>query len=181
MSNLDNSKVFRYFLMPVHMIKVKVIIPIIIIIIITAALIIFTPIEEVSENKIEKTSENKIEKPWIKSGSFEIDKSEYMMGEKIFLSTTNLLPDDKGIVQFLRPINDTHNKSYIKIPFDGSDKTQFNYYFEPRFNALKGICSIDDIKGYWIVKFVGTQYEDINFKIIGEASSWDDRTFEPIC
>tara|TARA_B110000467_G_scaffold140111_1_gene139955 strand:- start:13 stop:504 length:492 start_codon:yes stop_codon:yes gene_type:complete len=163
--------------MPVHMIKVKVIIPIIIIIIIiiiiTAALVIFTPIE--------KTSENKIEKAWIKSGSFEIDKSEYMMGEKIFLSTTNLLADDKGIVQFLRPINDTHNKSYIKIPFDGSDKTQFNYYFEPRFNALKGICSIDDIKGYWIVKFLGTQYEDINFKIIGETNSWDDRTFEPIC
>ena len=163
------------------MIKVKIIILIIIITIISAALIIFTPIEKTSENKIEKTSENKIEEQWLKSGSFEIDKFEYMLGEKIFLSTTNLLPDDKGIVQFLRPMNDTHNISYIRIPFDGSEKTQFNYYFEPRFNALKGICSIDDIAGYWIVKFVGTQYEDINFKIIGEASSWDDRTFEPIC
>jgi len=147
------------------MIKAKIIILIIIITIISAALIIFTPIE--------KTSENKIEEQWLKSGSFEIDKFEYMLGEKIFLSTTNLLPDDKGIVQFLRPMNDTHNMSYITIPFDGSEKKQFN--------ALKEICSIDDLAGYWIVKFLGTQYEDINFKVIGKTNDWDDRTFESIC
>jgi hypothetical protein len=156
------------------MIKVKVIIPIIIIIIIIAgALIIFTPNEETSKNKI-------VEK-WMKSGPFEIDKSEYNMGEKIFLSTTNLLPEDKGTVQFLRPINDTHHKSYIKIPFDGMAKDQFNYYFEPRFQDLRGLCSIDDFAGDWIVRFTGTQYEDINFKMLNQTSSWDERTFEPIC
>ena len=155
------------------MIKLKVIISIIIIIIIAGVLIIFTSNEE--------TSKIKIEDKWIKSGSFEIDKSQYNMGEKIFLSTTNLLPEDKGTVQFLRPINDTHHKSYIKIPFDGMEKTQFNYYFEPRFNQFKGLCSIDDIAGNWIVKFIGTQYEDINFEILAQSSSWDKRTFEPIC
>ena len=155
------------------MIKVKVIISIIIIIIIAGVLIIFTSNEE--------TSKIKIEDKWIKSGSFEIDKSQYNMGEKIFLSTTNLLPEDKGTVQFLRPINDTHHKSYIKIPFDGMEKTQFNYYFEPRFNQFKGLCSMDDIAGNWIVKFIGTQYEDINFEILAQSSSWDERTFEPIC
>ena len=155
------------------MIKLKVIISIIIIIIIAGVLIIFTSNEE--------TSKIKIEDKWIKSGSFEIDKSQYNMGEKIFLSTTNLLPEDKGTVQFLRPINDTHHKSYIKIPFDGMEKTQFNYYFEPRFNQFKGLCSMDDIAGNWIVKFIGTQYEDINFEILAQSSSWDERTFEPIC
>ena len=134
---------------------------------------IFTPNEEISKNEI-------VEK-WVKSGPFEIDKKQYNMGEKIFLSTTNLLPEDKGTVQFLRPINDTHNKSYIKIPFDGSEKTQFNYYFEPRYNEFRGICSIDDIAGDWMVKFLGTQYEDLNFKILAQPSSWDERTFEPIC
>jgi len=155
------------------MIKVKVIIPIIMIIIISAVLITYTPNEE--------TSENKIEEKWQKSGSFEIDKSEYNIGEKVFLSTTNLLPEDKGTVQFLRPINDTHHKSYIRIPFDGMEKTQFNYYFEPRYNLYKGICSIEDLAGNWIVRFLGTQYEDINFEILGQPSSWDERTFEPIC
>ena len=153
------------------MIKAKVIIPIIIIIIIATALIIFIPNEETNEN----------EKKWVKSGPFEIDKNQYHMGEKIFLSTTNVLPEDKGIVQFLRPINSTHHESYITIPFDGMDKSKFNYYFEPRYNQYKGICSINDIAGNWIVKFVGTEYEDINFKILAQNSSWDDRTFEPIC
>ena len=155
------------------MIKVKVIIPIIIIIIITGALIIFTPNEE--------TTTNKIEEKWQRSGSFEVDKSQYNMGEKIFLSTSNLLPEDKGTVQFLRPLNDTHHKLYIKIPFDGMQKAQFNYYFEPRYNEFRGICSMDDIAGNWIVKFSGTQYEDINFEILAQSSSWDERTFEPIC
>jgi hypothetical protein len=155
------------------MIKVKVIIPIIIIIIITGALIIFTPNEE--------TITNKIEEKWQRSGSFEVDKSQYNMGEKIFLSTSNLLPEDKGTVQFLRPLNDTHHKLYIKIPFDGMQRTQFNYYFEPRYNEYRGICSMDDVAGNWIVKFSGTQYEDINFEILAQSSSWDNRTFEPIC
>ena len=155
------------------MINVKVIIPIIIIIIIAGALIIFTPNEE--------TSKNKIEEKWVKSGPFEIDKYQYNIGEKIFLTTTDLLPEDNGIVQFLRPINDTHHKSYIKIPFDGSKTSQINFYFEPRFNQYKGICSMNDFTGNWIVKFSGSQYEDINFEMLNQTSSWDDRTFEPIC
>jgi hypothetical protein len=151
--------------------KFKVIIPIIIIIIIAGALIVFTANEETPE----------ITEKWIRSGSFEIDSTQYNIGEKIFLTTTNLLPEDKGTVQFLRPLNDTHHKLYIKVPFDGMDKAQFNYYFEPRFQQYKGICSIEDIAGDWIVRFSGTQYEDINFEILAQPSSWDNRTFEPVC
>ena len=155
--------------------KIKVIIPVItiIIIIIAGILITFTPNEE--------TSKNKIEEKWIKSGPFEIDKNQYHVGEKIFLTVTGIPSEEKGIVKFLRPINDTHHKSYIKMPFNGMDKSQFNYYFEPRYYEFKGLCSIDDIAGNWIVKFSGTQYEDINFEILAQPSSWDKRTFDPIC
>ena len=155
------------------MVNFKIIIPIIIIIIITATLIIFTSNEE--------TTKNKIEEQWIESGPFSIDKAQYNVGEKIFLNTDGLKFDDKGTVEFLRPINDTHHKTYIKIPFNGIDKQQFNYYFEPRMQEYRGICSMDDIAGNWIVKFSGTQYEDINFEILNQISSWDDRTHEPVC
>jgi|TARA_B110000467_G_scaffold67426_1_gene61385 hypothetical protein len=155
------------------MIKVKVIIPIIIIIIIAGALIILIPNEE--------TSKNKIEEKWVKSGPFEIDKEEYNVGEKIFLSTNDLAIGDEGVVQFLRPINDTHHKSYMKIPFDVKDKSQFNYYFEPKINQHQGICSTDDIAGNWVVTFSGTQYENIHFKILNQPSDWDDRSYEPVC
>ena len=155
------------------MVNVKIIIPIIIIIIIAAALIIFTSNEE--------TTKNVIEEKWIKSGPFAIDKAQYNVGEKIFFDTDGLKFDDKGMVEFLRPINDTHHKAYIKIPFDGIDAEQFNYYFEPRLQMYFGICSMDDIAGNWIVKFSGTQYEDINFEILNQVSSWDDRLMEPVC
>ena len=155
------------------MINLKLIVPIIIIIIIAGAAITFSSSEEITEEITEEA--------WIRSGSFEMDKSEYNIGEKVFLSTSNLLPEDKGTVQFLRPLNDTHHKSYITMPFDGKSKSQFNYYFEPRFFENKGICSIDDIAGNWIVKFHGTQYEDIYFEILAQPSSWDERTFEPVC
>jgi hypothetical protein len=155
------------------MVNVKIIIPIIIIIIIAASLIIFTSNEE--------TTKNEIEEKWIGSGPFAIDKAQYNVGEKIFLDTDGLKFDDKGSVEFLRPINDTHHKIYTKIPFNGMDKQQFNYYFEPRLFEYTGICSMDDIAGNWIVRFSGTQYEDINFEILNQVSSWDDRLMEPVC
>jgi len=155
------------------MVNVKVIIPIIIIIIIAAALIIFTSNEE--------TTKNEIEQKWVGSGPFSIDSAQYNVGEKIFLDTDGLKFDDKGTIEFLRPINDTHHKAHIKLPFDGINKQQFNYYFEPRLQMYTGICSMDDIAGNWIVRFSGTQYEDINFEILNQVSSWDDRTFEPVC
>tara|TARA_B110000438_G_scaffold242039_1_gene241444 strand:+ start:115 stop:624 length:510 start_codon:yes stop_codon:yes gene_type:complete len=169
------------------MIKVKVIIPIIIIIIIiiAGAIITFTPNEE--------TSKNKIEEEWIKSGPFSIDKSEYNVGEKIFISVNGLKEEDKGQVIFFRPTASVTNsgtmfqtsdigmKDYIKMDFDGKDKIQFNLYFEPALNKIKGICSINDLAGNWIVEFAGTQYQDINFEILNQTSSWDNRIFEPVC
>ena len=95
------------------MVNVKVIIPIIIIIIIAAVLIIFTSNEE--------TTKNGMEEKWVKSGPFAIDKAQYNLGEKIFLSTQGLKMSDKGTVEFLRPINDTHHKVYMKMPFHGME------------------------------------------------------------
>ena len=69
---------------------------------------------------------------WQKSGPFEIDKDEYNLGEKIFLSVQNINANDKGEVKFMRPLNITHSVQYIGIPFDGMKKDGFNYYFQPR-------------------------------------------------
>jgi hypothetical protein len=155
------------------MINVKVIIPIIIIIIIAGALIIFTQNEEISENKIEEE--------WIKSGPFSIDKNEYNIGDKIFIVVNNLKEEDKGKVVFFRSLNSTAWTNYITMDFDGTNKQEFNLYFEPRLSELKNICSTNDLVGAWVVKFIGTEYADINFKIMNKTGSWDNRTFDPVC
>ena len=32
-----------------------------------------------------------------------------------------------------------------------------------------------------MVKFVGTEFADINFELLNQTNSWDKRTFEPVC
>ena len=48
------------------------------------------------------------EREWITSGPFQIDRSKYAIGEKIFLVIGGLNVNEKGQVAVMRPLNDTH-------------------------------------------------------------------------
>jgi hypothetical protein len=152
----------------------------IIIVIIIGIVIIGTIIGGAIEYNSEKETEIK-EEPWHSSGPFSIDKTEYNVGEKIFIVVNGLKEEDKGKVIFFRPLNSTAWSNYITMDFDGTNKTQFNLYFEPKLSKLNGICSTNELAGEWVVKFIGTEYLDINFKVMNQTSSWDKRTFDPVC
>ena len=145
-------------------------------------------------------SEKEIEgAPWrAASGPFQIEKYEYYLGEKIFFNAIDIPIDQKGEIVFFRPELDRSNKKikeiegipeeliskkikYIGIEFNGENKQSFNKFFEPRFSEWNGVCSTKDIVGEWIIVFLGTQYENINFTILNETMPGDTRTFEPIC
>ena len=114
------------------------------------------------------TDENEyknLERDWPTSGPFQIDRSEYAIGEKIFIRIGGLELDMLGQIVVMRPLNATHHKMYLTIPFDGSDKSAFNYYLEPQINTKRAICSIDDLTGEWFLVFRGTDYPNITFKI----------------
>jgi len=137
--------------------------------------------------------------PWREgSGPFQIEKYQYYLGEKIFFNAVNIPADEKGEIIFFRPELDKSDKKikeiegipeeliskkikYIGIEFNGENKQNFNKYFEPRYLEYKGICSRDDIVGEWIIVFLGTQYENINFIVLNQTMPGDTRTFEPIC
>ena len=144
-----------------------------------------TPEVQEKLNEIEKINlENKYspkDREWITSGPFQIDRSEYILGEKIFLRIGGLSYDEKGQTAFLRPSNSTHYLVYVTIPFDGSDKSEFNYYLEPDLSKLKGICSVNDLVGDWRVVFRGTDYPNLEFKITEEILSGDEDEYEPVC
>ncbi|MDH3794535.1 MAG: hypothetical protein OER78_05600, partial [Nitrosopumilus sp.] len=55
------------------------------------------------------------EREWITSGPFQIDRSKYVIGEKIFLVIGGLEYEEKGQVTFLRPLNDTYNSVYLTV------------------------------------------------------------------
>ena len=160
------------------MVNLKIIIVIIIGMVIIG-MVIGGAIEYNSEQEIIETEIK--EEPWNTSGPFSIDKIEYNLGAKIFIIVSDLKEEEMGRMIFARSLNNTSWKNYITMNFDGSAKPQFNLYFEPKLSKQNGICSTSDLLGPWVVKFIGTEYSDINFKIMNQTSSWDTRTFEPVC
>lgn len=145
-----------------------------------------TPEIQEKLDSIEKTADENQYKPkereWITSGPFQIDRSQYILGEKIFLVIGGLSYDEKGQVAFLRPLNSTHYSVYQTIPFDGAKKDAFNYYISPNLSASKELCSKADIVGNWTVVFRGTDYPNINFEIIDQILPGDEDDYNyPVC
>ena len=118
---------------------------------------------------------------WLTSGPFQIDRSEYLLGEKIFLRIGGLNYDEKGQVVFLRPLNSTHYSVYLSIPFDGAKKAAFNYYLQPQLSKNNGFCSADDFVGDWRVVFKGTKYPNLEFKIIEDILPGEEDRYQPVC
>jgi len=116
---------------------------------------------------------------WITSGPFQIDRSKYAIGEKIFVVLGGLSPDEKGQIAVMRPLNATHYSVYITIPFDGGVKSAFNYYLEPQISKTRGICSVDDLAGKWVMIFRGTNYPNLNFEITKDVVPGTN--IDPVC
>ena len=102
---------------------------------------------------------------WQTSGPFQIDRSEYAIGEKIFIRIGGLDFQEKGQIAVMRPLNDTHYSVYLRIPFDETKKSGFNTYLEPQLSKTRGLCSVDDIIGRWSLVFRGTDYPNLYFEI----------------
>jgi len=130
---------------------------------------------EVAAKKLQKLRE------WITSGPFQIDRNEYVLGEKIFVRVGGLSSEEKGQIAFLRPLNDTHDKVYLTISFDGSERNGFNQYFQPQLSKSSGFCTVDDFVGEWRVVFRGTEYADLTFKITEDIIPGDESSYEPVC
>ena len=135
-------------------------------------------IDEVEKINLENEYSPK-KREWQTSGPFQIDRSKYAIGEKIFLIIGELGPNEKGQIAFMRPLNATHYSVYMSIPFDGQKKDSFNYYLDPKLNKAIGLCSIDDIKGKWAVVFRGTDYPTLHFVITDEVIP--GTKIEPVC
>ena len=137
-------------------------------------------IDEIEKINLENEYKPK-EREWLTSGPFQIDRSEYALGENIFIRINQMEMTEKGQIAFLRPLNDTHKSVYITIPFDGSQPS-FNQYFTPDLSKSKKICSINDIVGQWTVVFRGTSYDNIEFTVLDDVVvPGEEKRYEPVC
>jgi len=120
------------------------------------------------------------EREWIESGPFQIDKSEYAIGEKIFINIINLNENTKGTMVFTKIINSTHIFEYETIRFDGSLPQQ-NFYLALNLNKFLGICTTDMLIGDWKLIFDGTIFESLKFKVKSQIIPGLEKQFEPVC
>jgi len=121
------------------------------------------------------------DREWRTSGPFQIDRSEYAIGEKIFIRMGGLQIGEKGDIAVMRPLNDTHSRFYLSIPFDETKNSSFNQYFEPAISKNRGICSVDDLDGTWFLVFRGTEYSNLEFEVNKELGVVGGTNVETVC
>ena len=123
------------------------------------------------------------EREWIQSGPFQIDKSEYALGEKIFVNIKHLKKNDKGTMIFTKIINSTHIFEYKKINFDGSTPQQ-NFYLGIHLSEARGICTVDQLLGDWELRFVNDsegKFDKLDFKIKNQIIPGDEKKYKAVC
>jgi hypothetical protein len=141
-------------------------------------------LEKIKEDKIKNDESSNPYVPkqreWIQSGPFKIDRSEYVLGEKIFVNIDQLGKNTKGEMIFAHKTNSTHYYEYKKIKFDGS-KPQQNFYLGFTLNPARGVCSSDMFVGDWEVVFAGTGFENLKFKVKDQIIPGMEGQYEPVC
>jgi len=123
----------------------------------------------------QKTTDN-IKSHWISSGPFAIDKSQYKIGEDVFLSVHGLKPEEAGNIVVLSPKGVT----WTDVPFNGTLKSDFNYYFKPETSRVLKIYNPEDLVGTWKVIFQGLTYEPLSFEIVNEFLPGAESDIKPI-
>ena len=141
-------------------------------------------LKKIEEDKIKnQQSENPYEpkeREWVSSGPFKLDRSEYVLGERLFINLDHLDKNTKGEMIFTKIINNTHTYQYKKIQFDGS-KPQYNFYIGMNLNQQRGLCNVDQLIGNWELRFEGTNYESIKFKVLDQILPGSEKLYEPVC
>jgi hypothetical protein len=138
-------------------------------------------IELDKKNNDVKKEYNPIDREWVKIGPFQIDRTQYALGEKIFINVENMPENMKGEIVFAKILNFTHSKIYKEIEFDGSKKQIIKFYVGIYPNVPANFCNSEEITGDWEIIFSGTNLVNHKFKIIDVVVPGLEDSFEPVC
>lgn len=121
--------------------------------------------------------QNKIkQEQWISSGPFSINKSEYKLGEYVFMSVQGLKPTDVGSIIII----DSKGGTYDHIPFNGTMKSSFNQFFKPNTQRSLTLCTPEDLVGNWTLTFQGVPYKSIPFRIVNDWIQGAQEEIKPV-
>ena len=92
------------------------------------------------------------------------------------MTVHELKPNEAGNILIVRPNGDI----WTTIPFNGTLKNTFNYYFKPDTSKALKIYGPEDLVGTWKVIFQGLTYEPLSFEIINEFIPGTESDITPI-
>ena len=95
-------------------------------------------------------------------GPLQINKDKYLLGEHVYVILTNLMPKDKGTVQFFTP----NGILYEEIGFNGEVRDFQKKYFKPQLLKSKNLCEKEDLVGEWTVMFEGYDRAVLHFEMM---------------
>ena len=81
------------------------------------------------------------------------------------MTVNNLQPNEIGNIWIVTP----QNKTFVMIPFNGTAKDHFNYYFKPDTSKALKISTTEELVGKWQVIFDLVKYDPLSFEILNEA------------
>ena len=95
-------------------------------------------------------------------GPLQINKDKYLLGEYVYVIIRDLMPGDKGTVQFFTP----NGVLYEEIGFNGEIRDFQKKYFKPQLLKSKNLCEKEELIGKWTVMFKGYDRALLHFEIL---------------
>lgn len=112
----------------------------------------------------------------VSSGPFSINKEQYRLGDYVFMVVNGLKPTDAGKMVVFDP----NGGIFTQMPFNGTDKSEFNYMFKPNTVKAEKLCTPQDLVGNWTIVFQGTSYKPIKFEVMNEWVQGSQSEITPI-
>ncbi len=110
------------------------------------------------------------------SGPFSINNSTYRLGDNVFMVVFGLKSTDVGKII----VYDPKGGIFSQIPFNGTEKSEFNYFFKPNTERPEKLCTPQDLIGNWTIVFQETSYRSIPFQVINQWVQGSQSEIKPI-
>ena len=107
-------------------------------------------------------------------GPLQINKDKYLLGENVFMSISDLRPQDKGAVQIITPTGII----YDEWGFNGGERDFQKKYFKPQLLKSKNLCEKEKLIGQWTVMFKDFEMSKIYFEMTPNILPNMEKQFE---
>ena len=114
---------------------------------------------------------------YVWSGPIGVTQYEHRLGENVYFVVRGLQPHESGTIGIFTP----EGILYKTVQYDGTKKSDFNYFFFPDTFAEFDICTPEQLVGIWKVVFADNSYPPLEFKMTDEWLPGGEAAVTVVC